>query len=135
MKMKKLIINKAMKQLQGGSDGLVTTNNSTGNKNRESTPDKLSLFRKLNISKLTDENKRIGDIDNKNSLLTKRNVYNMALIDKFIDILLRPVDWFDQKMAEIHEKFAFTKEEIEILVEEVIPILSKENSLIKIRSS
>ena len=118
-----------------GSDGLITTNNSNGNKNRESTPDELSLFRKLSISKLTDENKRIGDIDNKNSLLTKRNVYNIALIDKFIDILLRPMDWFDQKkMAEIHNKFPFTKEEIEMLVEEVIPILSKENSLIKIRS-
>ena len=45
------------------------------------------------------------------------------------------MDWFDQKkMAEIHNKFPFTKEEIEMLVEEVIPILSKENSLIKIRS-
>ena len=80
-----------------GSDGIITNNNSTGNKNRESTPDELSLFRKLSISKLTDENKRIGDIDNKSSLLTKRSVYNTALIDKFIDILLRPMDWFDQK--------------------------------------
>ena len=37
-------------------------------------------------------------------------------------------------MAEIHNKFPFTKDDIESLVEEVIPILSKENSLIKIRS-
>ena len=32
----------------------------------------------------------------------------------FIDILLRPLDWFDQKkMAEIHNKFPFTKDDIE----------------------
>ena len=48
---------------------------------------------KLRISKLTDENKRIGDINNKNPLLAKRNAYNTALIDKFIDFLLQPMDW------------------------------------------
>ena len=117
-----------------GSDGILTNINS-GNKNKEITQDELSLFRKLSITKLTDENKRIGEGDIKNSLITKRNVYNVILIDKFIDILLRPLDWFDQKkMDEIHNKLPFTKEEIESLIDEVIPIISKENSLIKIRS-
>ena len=37
-------------------------------------------------------------------------------------------------MAEIHNKFPFTKEEIEMLIEEDITIIYKENSLIKIRS-
>ena len=115
-----------------GSDGIISKNNQ--NKNKESQ-DELSLFRKLSISKLIDENKRIGDIDNQNQLLSKKNVYNTILIEKFIDILLRPLDWFDQKkMAEIHDKFPFTKDEITSLIEEVIPIISKENSLIKIRS-
>ena len=117
-----------------GSDGILTNINS-GNKNKEITQDELSLFRKLSITKLTDENKRIGEGDIKNSLITKKNVYNVILIDKFIDILLRPLDWFDQKkMDEIHNKLPFTKEEIESLIDEVIPIISKENSLIKIRS-
>ena len=115
-----------------GSDGIVSNNNQ--NKKKESQ-DELSLFRKISISKLIDENKRIGDIDNQNQLLTKKNVYNTKLIEKFIDILLRPLDWFDQKkMAEIHNKFPFTKDEIKSLIEEVIPIISKESSLIKIRS-
>ena len=115
-----------------GSDGILTNIN---NKTKETTQDELSLFRKLSISKLTDENKRIGDIDKKNTLIARNNVYNKILIEKFIDTLLRPLDWFDQKkMAEIHNKFPFTKYDIESLVEEVIPILSKENSLIKIRS-
>ena len=115
-----------------GSDGILTNIN---NKTKETTQDELSLFRKLSISKLTDENKRIGDIDKKNTLIARNNVYNKILIEKFIDTLLRPLDWFDQKkMAEIHNKFPFTKDDIESLVEEVISILSKENSLIKIRS-
>jgi protein phosphatase len=37
-------------------------------------------------------------------------------------------------MAEVHDKFPFSKDEIEALINEVIPILSKESSLIKIRS-
>ncbi len=118
-----------------GSDGIITNNINNGNKNKESQQDELSLFRKLSLSKLADENKRIGDVDIKNSLIAKRNIYNVILIDKFIDILLRPMDWFDhKKMDELHNKLPFTKEEIESLIDEVIPIISKENSLIKIRS-
>ena len=116
-----------------GSDGILTNNNT--NKYIESTQDELSLFRKLSISKLVDENKRIGDVDLKNSYISKQKVYNTILIEGFIDLLLRPMDWFDKKkMAEVHNKFPFEKEEIAALIEEVIPILSKEKSLIKIRS-
>ena len=120
-----------------GTDGILTNFNNinTGNKKKDSLQDELSLFRKLSITKLTDENKRIGDIDLKNSLITKKNIYNIILIDKFIDVLLRPMDWFDEeKMAEIHNIFPFTNNEIQSLIEEVIPIISKEDSLIKIRS-
>ena len=116
-----------------GSDKIITNQNM--NKYKESTQEELALFRKLSISKLIDENKRIGDIDLKNSYISKQNVYNIILIEKFIDLLLRPLDWFDQKkMAEVHNKLPFEKEEIEALIGEVIPILAKENSLIKIRS-
>ena len=117
-----------------GSDGIITNTNNS-NKNKESQQEELSLFRKISLSKLTDENKRVGDNNVKNSLITKQNVYNIILIDKFIDTLLRPLDWFDhKKMDELHNKLPFTKEEIELLIEEVIPIISKDNSLIKIRS-
>ena len=115
-----------------GSDGIIANANNGNNKESQ---DELSLFRKISLSKLTDENKRVGEINVKNSLITKQNVYNIILIDKFIDTLLRPLDWFDhKKMDELHNKLPFTKEEIESLIEEVIPIISKENSLIKIRS-
>ena len=99
-------------------------------------PDDLSLFRKLNISKLNDENKRVGDLANsENPLIYKKNIYNNKLIEKFLFTLLRPLDWFDNKvMSELTEKFPFEKEEILYLTEEVIKIISKEKSLIKIRS-
>ena len=116
-----------------GSDGIITNNDMTYQK--KSKEEELSLFRKLSINKLPDENKRIGDGNIKNSLISKGNVYNIILIDKFIDVLLHPLDWFDhKKMAEIHNKLPFSKDEIESLTNEVIPILSKENSLIRIRS-
>jgi len=70
-----------------GSDGIITNNINNGNKNKESQQDELSLFRKLSLSKLADENKRIGDVDIKNSLIAKRNIYNVILIDKFIKTL------------------------------------------------
>ena len=118
-----------------GSDGIISNNDAQTKKNKEPIQEELTLFRKLSINKLPDENKRIGDVDIKNSLISKGNIYNTILIEKFIDTLLRPLDWFDnKKMGELHNKLPFTKEEIESLVEEVIPIISKENSLIKIRS-
>ena len=51
-------------------------------------PDDLSLFRKLNISKLNDENKRVGDLANsENPLIYKKNIYNNKLIEKNFYIL------------------------------------------------
>ena len=97
--------------------------------------DELSEFRKLSISKLNDENKRLGYMGIENALLSKKNTYNRKLIEKFLDTLLRPNDWFDKKvMAELTKKFPFKSEEILYLIDEVIKIISEENSLIKIRS-
>ena len=98
--------------------------------------DDLNLFKKLNISKLSDENKRIGHLPNaENPLLSKNNQYNITLVEKFLDALFRPLDWYDKKVTvELKEKFKFQKDEIIYLTDEVIKILSKENSLIKIRS-
>ena len=112
-----------------GSDKKVFSND------KKDEMDELSLFTKLNISKLNDENKRLGYMGNENAFLFKRNPYNSKLIEKFLDTLLRPLDWFDKKvMAELKEKFPFKKEEIIYVINEVIKIISKENSLIKIRS-
>ena len=103
--------------------------------NKKDEVDELSLFTKLSISKLNDENKRLGYMGSENALLSKRNPYNEKLIEKFLDALLRPLDWFDKKvMAELKEKLPFKKEEVIYLIEEVNKIISKENSLIKIRS-
>ena len=104
------------------------------NKNNEQ--DDLNLFKKLSISKLNDENKRIGNLPiSENPLLSKKNQYNIALVEKFLDTLFRPLDWFDKKVTlELKEKFKFQKDEISYLADEVIKIISKENSLIKIRS-
>ena len=98
--------------------------------------DDLNLFKKLSITKLNDENKRIGHVPiAENPLLSKKNQYNIALVEKFLDALFRPLDWFDKKVTvELKEKFKFQKDEIIYLTDEVIKIISKENSLIKIRS-
>ena len=112
-----------------GSDKKVSSNNN------EDEKDDLSEFRKINISKLNDENKRLGYMRAENDLLYRKNNYNFKLIEKFLDTLLRPNDWFDKKViAELNQKFPFKSEEIIYLANEVIKIISKENSLIKIRS-
>lgn len=94
-----------------GSDGIISNNDlAQTKKNKESIQEELSLFRKLSINKLPDENKRIGDGDIKNSLISKGNIYNTLLIEKFIDTLLRPLDWFDnKKMGELHNKLPLQK--------------------------
>ena len=96
-----------------------------------------SAYHKVSLNKLADENKRIGDSKvnkNINSLLLNKHQYNEALIEKFIQTLLRPFDWFDEKVQEIHSNLPFTDEEIFNLIEEVKPILEKDQSLIRIRS-
>ena len=95
-----------------------------------------SAYHKISLNKLTEENKRIGEQQNKsiNSLLHNKHEYDEELIEKFIQTLLRPFDWFDPKMEEIHSNLPFNDEEITNLIEEVKPILEKDKSLIRIRS-
>ena len=103
----------------------------------EMQPDDQSLFHIVSIDKLTEENKRIGEAQNKNiiSLLDNKRVYNEKLIEKFITTLLRPFDWYDNsKMDEIHSSLPFSNQEIFDLIKEVEPLLEKDHSLIRIRS-
>ena len=100
---------------------------------KQTEQDDLSLFTKLSISKLNDENKRVGGYVSEN--LSKSITYNIKLIEKFLDTLLRPLDWFDKKvMASLTEKFPFQNDEVIYILDEVKKIFAQENSLIKIRS-
>ena len=99
--------------------------------------DDQSMFHVVHIDKLTEENKRIGQVPNKNitSLLDNKRKYNEKLIEKFISTLLRPFDWFNNKEIDsIHESLPFTNQEIFDLIKEVKPLLEKDHSLIRIRS-
>ena len=99
--------------------------------------DDQSIFHIISIDKLTEENKRIGEVPNKNiiSLLDYKRAYNEKLIEKFISTLLRPFDWFNNKEIDaIHESLPFTNQEIFELIKEVKPLLEKDHSLIRIRS-
>ena len=99
--------------------------------------DDQSIFHVISIDKLTEENKRIGDVPNKNiiSLLDNKRKYNEKLIEKFISTLLRPFDWYNNKEIDaIHESLPFTNQEIFDLIKEVKPLLEKDHSLIRIRS-
>ena len=103
----------------------------------EIQPEEQSLFHIVSIDKLTEENKRIGETQNKNiiSLLDNKRVYNEKLVEKFITTLLRPFDWYDNsKMDSIHSSLPFTNQEIFDLIKEVKPLLEKDHSLIRIRS-
>ena len=96
-----------------------------------------STYHKVSINKLAEENKRIGEAKqnkNINLLLVNKHKYNEALIEKFIQTLLRPFDWFDEKVQQIHSNLPFTDTEILNLISEVKPILEKDQSLIRIRS-
>ena len=96
-----------------------------------------SLFHIVSIDKLSEENKRIGDVPNKNiiSLLDNKRVYNDKLVEKFITTLLRPFDWYDNSiMDNIHSSLPFSNQEIFDLIKEVKPLLEKDHSLIRIRS-
>ena len=112
-----------------GSDKRVPSHN-----NKDEI-DELSMFRKLSISKLSDENRRLGVMGLETALLSKKGTYNIKLIEKFLDNFLRPLDWFDKKlMAQLRANLHFQKKEIIYLIDEVTKIISTENSLIKIRS-
>ena len=114
-----------------GSGGII--NESEENEIEDMT----SVFKKVNINNLQEENKRIGEniLITKNPLMQSIRSFNYTLINNFIDKLLRPFDWFDNsKMDEIHNKFPFLLKDIYSLIKEVQPILESEKSLIKIRS-
>ena len=114
-----------------GSGGIIQEND------EEQFTEDPSSYHKISLNKLPEENKRIGDLsENKgiNSLLLNKHEYNEALIDKFIQTLLRPFDWFDKKMDEIHSNLPFNDNDIHELIEGVKPILEKDRSLIRIRS-
>ena len=114
-----------------GSGGIIQENE------EEQFIEDPSSYHKVSLNKLPEENKRIGESSqNKsiNSLLLNKHEYNEILIDKFIQTLLRPFDWFDKKMEAIHSTLPFTDNEIMELIEEVKPMLEKDHSLIRIRS-
>ena len=103
----------------------------------EQQQDDLSSFQIISIDKLNEENKRIGEVPNKDiiSLLVNKREYNEKLVEKFISTLLRPFDWFDNsKMDIIHSSLPFSNQEIFDLIKEVKPFLEKDHSLIRIRS-
>ena len=112
-----------------GSGGIVL-------EGEESIVDDPSTYHKISLNKLPEENKRIGEIPNKNinSLIHNKNEYDEQLIEKFIQTLLRPFDWYDKKVEDIHSNLPFTDEEILNLIKYVKPILEKEHSLIRLRS-
>ena len=74
--------------------------------------------------------------------LINKHKYDEALIiykkyiflEKFIQTLLRPFDWFEEKVQEIHSNLPFIDKEILNLIEKVKPLLEKDQSLIRIRS-
>ena len=112
-----------------GAGGIVNQD-SEENEDEDTT----SVFKKVNIDELQEENKRIGEYNN-NLLMQSKPSFNIDLINKFIDTLLRPFEWFDNsKMDEVHKSLPFQLKEIYALILEVKPILEKEKSLIRIRS-
>lgn len=88
---------------------------------------------KISIDKLTDEAKRIG-YNNVRSLVQTKRIYNEQVINKFIETLLRPFDWYNPDVKELHDNLPFTIEDIESLINESYKILSKEPSLVKLKS-
>ena len=96
-----------------------------------------SIYQKVSLNKLIEENKRIGETkENKNInlLLLNKHKYDEALIEKFLRELLRPFDWFEKEVEKLHSNLPFTEKEILNLIEEVKPILEKDQSLIRLRS-
>ncbi len=96
--------------------------------------DTTSLFRKVSIEKLSDEKKKLTNSEKENNLIEK-HIFNFQIVNKFIEILLRPFEYYDHsKMDIIHKQLPFSEENIISLLNEVKPILQEEKSLIRIRS-
>ncbi len=113
-----------------GSGGI--NNNETREEDIEYTTSRL---RRVSLEKLPDEKKRLIDNEDQKNLIETKHIFNFEIINKFIEILLRPFEYLDHnKMDNIHKILPFTNENINDLLNEVKPILQSENSLIKIRS-
>ena len=112
----------------GNSDNSFTTED-ISNFNTEEINLSKNLFRKLSIDKLQEEKKRIGTEKINNQLIDQKH-YNKKVIDKIINLLLRPFDWYEisNKLNEI------TKEDIISLINEAKNIIEKDKSLLKVRS-
>ena len=94
-----------------------------------------SRLRRVSIEKLAEEKKRLIDDEAQKNLIERKHIFNYEIINKFIEILLRPFEYLDHnKMDIIHKTLPFTNDNINDLLNEVKPILQNENSLIKIRS-
>ena len=95
--------------------------------------DDSALIRKVSIDKLTDEAKRIG-YNNVKSLVQTKRIFNEQVINKFIETLLKPFDWYTSEVKEMHDNLPFTIEDIDSLLNETYKILLKEPTLVKIKS-
>lgn len=95
--------------------------------------DDTGLIRKISIDKLNDEAKRIG-YENNRSHVQNRRIYNEDLINKFIEFLLRPFDWYTPEVEQIHSNLPFTAEEIDSLISEAVKVISRDSTLVRVRS-
>lgn len=92
---------------------------------------------KISINELKEENKKIKIWGNNNqfSIFYNNENQNSIIANKFIDILLRPFDWYKRKNFNTEkDKFPFSKNEIFDLISEAEKILKEDKSLIYLRS-
>lgn len=129
LRINNLVIDNAQKQDQK----FRLSNQAVVVKFGEGNFDDMGFIRKVSIDKLNDEAKRIGYSNNRPQI-NNRRVYDEDLINKFIEVLLRPFDWYKSEMDEIHNKLPFTNEEIESLINEAAKVIVKDASLVRLRS-
>ena len=99
----------------------------------EISTENLGLIRKVSIDKLNDESKRIG-FHNNRSLIQPRRDFNEDLINKFIEVLLRPFDWYTPEVDEIHNNLPFTIEEIDCLINEAFKVFSHDSTVLYLKT-
>jgi len=129
LKNNNLILDNNLKQDQKfrlSNQAVVAKFNETSNEN-------LSLIRKVSIDKLNDESKRIG-FHNNRSLIQQRRVFNEDLVNKFIEVLLRPNDWYKPELEEIHNNLPFSIEEIDCLINEAFKVFSRDATVVYLKT-
>jgi hypothetical protein len=99
----------------------------------ENLNEDTGYIRKVSIDKLNDEAKRIGYQNNRLHVQSRR-IYNEDLIDRFIEILLRPFDWYTPEVEDVHNNLPFTIEDIDSLILEAVKVIARDSSLVRIRS-